>query len=98
MTYAQFVKQSACIRNETFQFDSFNPFSYAIQRNAFQRRQYQRLIDLAERAPGLTAKRKLSRWKRELKRLNETRERLEKHDPNPRIVPLATLRREVLGY
>ena len=91
MTRIQFEQARMAIEQETFESSSCNPFTYGINRNAFDCQKYQRLIALAKKAPGLTARTKLKQWKRQLERSVTAKDRFEKLRAEMRINPPVSL-------
>jgi len=93
MTRTEFERSRMAIEQETFQSTCRDPFTYGIDRNTFVCQKFQRLIDLAEKAPGQAAKIKHKQWKQQLERSLAAKGRFEKLRAETKIIPsLSTIR------
>jgi hypothetical protein len=86
MTRLEFEKSRLAIEQEPFEGDSFEPITYARDRNVFLCQKYQRLIDLAKKTKGMSAINKLKQWQRQLERTAAAKDRFEKLRAEIKIV------------
>lgn len=78
MTRKEFEKIRLAIEGEKFREDCADPITYGIERAAFEREKFQRLIAAARQVNMQTARTKLAQWKRQLVRADETKARFER--------------------
>ncbi len=80
MTFKEFQAQVREIKKVTFQGTSDSPLHWGIERAKFNEQRLLRLIAVAEQVPYATARRRYDAWQRQLSRVRETRERMERMD------------------
>ncbi|MDB6056757.1 MAG: hypothetical protein JWO95_601 [Verrucomicrobiales bacterium] len=78
MTRQQFEQVRLSIESERFHPSASDPLRFGIERAAFERQKFERLISAAEGLPFATAAAKRAQWLRQLQRVAATSERLEK--------------------
>jgi hypothetical protein len=78
MTRKEFERIRLEIEGEKFIGDCSDPIDYGIQRAAFEREKFKRLIAAARQVPMQTARTKMEQWKRQLERATQSQERFEK--------------------
>lgn len=78
MTRKEFERIRIEIESEKFRGDCTDPIVYGIQRAAFEREKFKRLIAAARQVPMQTARTKMEQWKRQLERATESQERFQK--------------------
>lgn len=78
MTRKEFEKIRLAIESEKFQEDFTDPITYGIQRAAFEREKFLRLIAAARQVNMQTARTKMEQWKRQLERATQSQERFER--------------------
>lgn len=78
MTRKEFERIRIEIESEKFCGDCTDPIVYGIQRAAFEKEKFKRLIAAARQVPMQTARTKLEQWKRQLERATESQERFQK--------------------
>lgn len=78
MTRKEFERIRIEIESEKFRGDCTDPIVYGIQRAAFEREKFKRLIAAARQVPMQTARTKLEQWKRQLERATESQQRFQK--------------------
>src|SRR4051812_25063676 len=75
MTRKEFEKLRMSIEEEDFFGNYSNPIEFGIQRAAFEKRKYQKLIAAARRVNFKTTRAKARQWKRQLERAQHSYER-----------------------
>jgi hypothetical protein len=78
MTRKEFERIRLGIESERFIGDCSDPIDYGIQRAAFERDKFKRLIAAARQVPMQTARTKMEQWKRQLERATLSQQRFEK--------------------
>ena len=78
MTRKEFERIRIEIESEKFNGDCSDPIVYGIQRAAFEREKFKRLIAAARKVPMQTARTKMEQWKRQLERATQSQQRFEK--------------------
>ena len=78
MTRKEFERIRIEIESERFNGDCSDPIAYGIQRAAFEREKFKRLIAAARKVPMQTARTKMEQWKRQLERATQSQQRFEK--------------------
>jgi hypothetical protein len=78
MTRKEFEKLRLSIESEKFNEDHADPMTYGVQRAAFEKEKFKRLIAAARQVPMQTARTKLEQWKRQLERASRSQSRFEK--------------------
>ena len=78
MTRKEFEKLRLNIEGEKFQEDFTDPISYGIQRAAFEREKFMKLIAAAQEVDMQTARTKMEQWKRQLERATQSQQRFER--------------------
>jgi capsule polysaccharide modification protein KpsS len=78
MTRKEFERIRIEIEGEKFSGDCSDPIAYGIERAAFEREKFKRLIAAARQVPMQTARAKLAQWKRQLERATQSQERFQK--------------------
>jgi hypothetical protein len=78
MDFIEFERTRKAIEGESFSGSSVNPIAYGIERAAFEREKFKRLIAAAKPVQMKTVRQKLERWTRQLDRANETHARFKK--------------------
>jgi hypothetical protein len=78
MTRKEFERIRIEIESEKFNGDCSDPITYGIQRAAFEREKFKRLIAAARKVPMQTARTKMEQWKRQLVRATQSQQRFEK--------------------
>lgn len=78
MTRKEFERIRLEIEGEKFIGDCSDPIDYGIQRAAFERDKFKRLIAAARQVPMQTARTKMEQWKRQLERATLSQHRFEK--------------------
>jgi hypothetical protein len=75
MTRKEFEKLRLSIEEENFFGNYANPIDYGIQRAAFEKRKFQKLISVARKVDFKTTRAKAKQWKRQLDRAEQSYER-----------------------
>lgn len=78
MTRKEFEKLRMSIEGERFLGDCSDPISYGIERAAFEKEKFRKLIEAAKQVNMQTARTKLEQWKRQLERASKSQIRFEK--------------------
>lgn len=78
MTRKEFEKLRLSIESQKFLGDSSDPIAYGVERAAFEKGKFKRLIAAARQVKMQTARTKLLQWKRQLERANQSQVRFEK--------------------
>lgn len=78
MTRKEFERIRIEIESEKFRGDCTDPIAYGIERAAFEKEKFKRLIAAARQVPMQTARTKMEQWKRQLERATESQERFQK--------------------
>jgi hypothetical protein len=78
MTRKEFERIRIEIESEKFNGDTSDPIVYGIERAAFEREKFKRLIAAARKVPMQTARTKMEQWKRQLERATQSQQRFQK--------------------
>lgn len=78
MTRKEFEKLRLSIESEKFVGECSDPITYGIERAAFERQKFKRLIAAAKQVNMQTARTKMEQWKRQLERASQSQARFEK--------------------
>jgi len=78
MTRKEFERIRIAIESERFSGDCTDPIDYGIQRAAFEREKFKKLIAAARQVPMQTARTKMEQWKRQLERATQSQDRFQK--------------------
>ncbi|HWD20055.1 MAG TPA: hypothetical protein VHB20_12330 [Verrucomicrobiae bacterium] len=78
MTRKEFEKVRLALEGEKFQDDFTDPIHYGIQRAAFEKEKFKRLIAAARQVNMQTARTKMEQWKRQLEKATQSQERFER--------------------
>jgi hypothetical protein len=78
MTRKEFEKLRLAIEGEKFQENFSDPLSYGLQRAAFERGKFQRLITAAQGINLQTTRAKMEQWKRQLERATQSQQRFQR--------------------
>jgi len=79
MTRKEFEKLRFAIESEKFQDNFSDPVSYGIQRAAFEREKFTKLIAAGQEVMNMqTTRAKMEQWKRQLARATQSQERFER--------------------
>jgi hypothetical protein len=78
MTLQEFEKFRISVERQKFQAESLDPLHYGIQRDEFKKARLAQLIAAGVKVDSKTVAAKISRWKRQLLRLDQSQARLEK--------------------
>ena len=76
MTLQEFERLRMDMERNKFRSDSVDPVLFGIERGRFEKQKLQKLIDLGQGVRSKTVQAKIERWKRQLKRLDGSMERL----------------------
>jgi UDP-N-acetylglucosamine enolpyruvyl transferase len=96
MTRKQFEKFRVEIEAQKFQSVEINPIAYGISRLVFEKEKLKTLIAAAEAIPMKTTTAKADRWKRKLKRADQSILRLQQADIHAAPLPVAATDRQNL--
>ena len=100
MTRKEFEKLRLSIESEKFLGDCSDPITYGIERAAFEKDKFTRLIAAAKQVDMQTARTKLEQWKRQLERASKSQVRFEKIRDEIRAMRpnyMAAVRREEMA-
>ncbi|MDB6059333.1 MAG: hypothetical protein JWO95_3177 [Verrucomicrobiales bacterium] len=78
MTRKQFEQIRVSIESEKFHPSASDPLAFGIERAAFERQKFERLISASEGLAFATVATKRAQWQRQLERVTAKAERLEK--------------------
>ncbi len=78
MTFKEFQTRVRDIKKESFDGTADHPLQWGIQRARFNEEKLERLVSIAREVPFATAKRRFDAWQRQLVRVRETRQRMER--------------------
>ncbi len=88
LCYRDFVRLRRDILAEVFRSESFHALDHGRERAAFEANRMRRLIALAQKCGGLTARAQMNGWNRKLKKFIEAQKRfqhLQGHTPLPHV-------------
>ncbi len=71
MKFDEYRARVAAIRAERLQPTTLTPLEFALERNQFEQKKLQKLLDVAENANFMTARRHLERWHRLLDKMKK---------------------------
>src|SRR5262245_22941210 len=78
MTLQEFEKFRISLEQQRFQAESLDPLDYGIKRDDFRKAQLKKLISIGAKVNSKTVQAKVERWKRQVRRIDESQARLEK--------------------
>src|SRR2546430_12532606 len=78
MTLREFEKYRISLEQLKFRAESLDPLHYGIQRDTFRKDRLKKLITAGAKVNSKTVHAKVTRWKRQLERLDQSQARMEK--------------------